>query len=51
MQEEQPTETKFHKVGSDAYTRKKLNINTITNTSQWTEDQWEDLNDMYEDDK
>lgn len=51
MQEANDTqESKFRKVDSDAYSRKRLNINNISNTSQWSADQWEEFEDMYNDD-
>lgn len=50
MQEAQDTESKMHKVSSEAYSRKRLNINNISNTSQWSDDQWEEFEEMYNDD-
>jgi hypothetical protein len=40
-------ESKLHRVASDEYHRQRININTLTNTSEWSEDDWEEFEDTY----
>lgn len=51
MQELNDTESKFHKVSSETYSRKKTNINNITNTSNWSDDEWDEFEDTFNDNK
>lgn len=34
---------KLRKVSSDEYQRSRVNINTLTNTSEWSDDDWEEF--------
>lgn len=42
-------ESKLHKVSSDEYHRQRLNINTLMNTSDWSEEEWEEFEEQFED--
>lgn len=46
------TEVKIHKCQSDEYNRNKnkVNINNLSNFQDWSDDDWEALEDEYNDD-
>ncbi len=45
-------EAKLHRCQSEEYNRNKnkVNINTISNFSNWSEEDWEELENEYNDD-
>lgn len=40
-------ETKLHKVESDEYRRQRVNVPTLVNTSEWSEDEWEEFEQTF----
>jgi len=40
-------EAKLHKVESDEYHRQRVNVNTLVNTSEWSEDEWEEFEQTF----